>query len=240
MQPPLKNSKYSDLIYLDVRLRGNIVRNTRSKWWTYDLIDSVEYNHQHSMNTLTEHPALLERIAQGDQESMSQLIDCYAGLVWSLVRRKIANTVEAEDLVQEIFTEIWKSAHRYNPDLGSEATFIAVIARRRVIDAIRKITRHAPTVPFDGVYEFSAAAREPALESDSEIASAIQVLQSLSPQRRRVLELSIIRGLSHTQIVETTSMPLGTVKAHIRRGLDEVRTLLNTKESRSSAGEVSR
>lgn len=190
------------------------------------------------MDTLTEHHGLLERIAQGDQDSMSLLIDRYAGLVWSLVRRKIANSVEAEDLVQEIFAEIWKSAHRFNPELGSEATFIAVITRRRVIDVIRKITRHEPTVPFDGALEFSTVSDEPKIDTESEITSAIQVLQSLSPQRRKVIELSIIRGLSHSQIAESTNMPLGSVKAHIRRGLEEVRKLLNQKNSGSSAGEV--
>tara|TARA_R110002073_G_scaffold336260_1_gene531357 strand:+ start:91019 stop:91597 length:579 start_codon:yes stop_codon:yes gene_type:complete len=190
------------------------------------------------MDTLTEHHGLLERIAQGDQDSMSLLIDRYAGLVWSLVRRKLANSVEAEDLVQEIFAEIWKSAHRFNPELGSEATFIAVITRRRVIDVIRKITRHEPTVPFDGALEFSTVSDEPNIDTESEITSAIQVLQSLNPQRRKVIELSIIRGLSHSQIAESTNMPLGSVKAHIRRGLEEVRKLLNQKKSGSSAGEV--
>jgi RNA polymerase sigma-70 factor (ECF subfamily) len=189
------------------------------------------------MNTLTEHPELLDKIASGDQEGMRQLIDCYSGLVWTLVRRKIANTVDAEDLVQEIFTEIWKSAHRYNPDLGSEATFIGVITRRRVIDAIRKKTRQAPSVPFDGVVEFSAESNDPPADSDADTSSAFNVFHSLKPQRRRVLELSIVRGLSHSQIVQATDLPLGTVKAHIRRGLEEVRTLLQAKQS---AGEVPR
>lgn len=190
------------------------------------------------MNTFAEQPALLEQIASGDQESMRLLIDRYTGLVWSLVRRKIANTVDAEDLVQEIFAEIWKSASRYKPDLGSEATFIAVITRRRTIDAIRKTTRHAPSVPFDGAVEFSAATSDSKPESD--VSSTLQVLNSLNPQRRRVLELSIVRGLSHSQIVEATDMPLGTVKAHIRRGLVEIRTLLQAKQSNNTTGEVSR
>lgn len=186
------------------------------------------------MTNLTEQPALLGQIASGDQESMRLLIDRYSGLVWSLVRRKIANTVDAEDLVQEIFAEIWKSAHRFDPELGSEATFIGVIARRRVIDGIRKITRHPPTIPFDGAIEFSASTNDSI--ADTDISSALQILKSLNPQRRRVLELSIIRGLSHSQIVEATDMPLGTVKAHIRRGLEEVRMMLQTKRSDRSVG----
>lgn len=190
------------------------------------------------MNTLTEHPALLEQIASGDRESMRLLIDRYTGLVWSLVRRKISNAVDAEDLVQEIFAEIWKSAHRYNPSLGSEATFISVISRRRIVDAIRKKTRHEAPIPFDGVIEYSAASAQET--PDTEITKTIEILQSLSPQRRGVLELSILRGLSHSQIVEATGMPLGTVKAHIRRGLEEVRSILRQSKVDTSIGEVSR
>ena len=190
------------------------------------------------MNTFTEQPALLDQIAKGDQECMRLLIDQYSGLVWSLVKQKISNSVDAEDLVQDIFAEIWKSASRYNPDMGSEATFIAVIARRRVIDAIRKITRHAPSVPFDGAIEFSATTDDS--ESKTDILSTLQILNSLNPQRRRVLELSIVRGLSHSQIVSATDMPLGTVKAHIRRGLEEIRTTILKQRSSNIAGEDSR
>ncbi len=187
------------------------------------------------MNTFTEQPGLLDKIANGDQEGMRQLIDNYSGLVWSLVRRKIANAVDAEDLVQEIFSDIWKSAHRYNMDMGSEATFIGVITRRRVIDAIRKKTKHAAPVSFDGIVEFSTESNDTSGKCDADISSVLQVLHSLKPQRRRVLELSIVRGLSHAQIVEATDIPLGTVKAHIRRGLGEIRTLLQVNHSTGEA-----
>ena len=178
------------------------------------------------MNTLANHPALLDKIAKGDQDCMRQLIDQYSGLVWSLVRRKISNAVDAEDLVQEIFAEIWKSAHRYSPSLGSEATFIGVITRRRIIDAIRKKTRHAAPTEIDESIEYEASTETSVTERSTEVESALNIFKSLNPTRRRILELSIVRGLSHSQIVEATDLPLGTVKAHIRRGLEEARALL--------------
>lgn len=183
------------------------------------------------MTTFAENTAVLSRIAKGDQAGMRDFIDQYAGLVWSLVRRKIANSSDAEDLVQEIFTEIWKSAHRYNPSLGSEATFVAVITRRRIIDAIRKITRHAPKLPFDGSVEYDAPAPSTTTELPYDLNQALQVMSNLRPDRRGVLELSVIHGRSHAQIVESTGMPLGTVKAHIRRGLEEIRTAIRSQES---------
>lgn len=187
------------------------------------------------MTAFTQEPALLQRIAQGDQDSMRLLIEQYSGLVWSLVRRKISNTGDAEDLVQDIFSEIWRSAHRFNPEAGSEATYVAVITRRRVIDAIRKITRRAPAVPFDGVIEYSSSEPVPGNDaaSEADVSSTLSILRSMAPQRRNVLELSVIQGLSHSQIVEATNMPLGTVKAHIRRGLEEIRNQLKSQSQDS-------
>lgn len=187
------------------------------------------------MTTFAEHPAVLSRIAQGDQAGMRELMDQYTGLVWSLVRRKISNTSDAEDLVQEIFAEIWKSAHRYNPSLGSEATFIAVITRRRIIDAIRKITRHAPELAFDGAVEYDAAAEPESRELPYDLNQAMSIMSTLRPDRRGVLELSIIHGRSHAQIVEATGMPLGTVKAHIRRGLEEIRTAIRSQAAQKAS-----
>lgn len=188
------------------------------------------------LNAYAQQPALLDRIAEGDEESMRQLIDRYTGLVWSLVRRKIGNASDAEDLVQDIFAEIWKSAHRYNSDMGSEDTFVAVITRRRVIDAIRKATRRTPQVPFDGVIEFSAAAESSqTIEENPDVAKAMQLITTLSPERRNVVELSVIHGLSHSQIVEATHLPLGTVKAHIRRGLEMIRSEVRSISSSTSA-----
>jgi len=205
------------------------------------------------MNAFTQQSVILERVAQGDKHAMRELLDQYTGLVWSLVRRKIANADDAEDIVQEVFAEIWKSAHRYKPELGSEATFISVITRRRVIDAIRRITRRrdqgASSVPFDGLAEYSASADgsgladgaiEQAIDTRSELAGVMTLLESLNPQRRSVIELSIIHGLSHSQIVEATELPLGTVKAHIRRGLEEVRAGLRAARKPGDGGEVKR
>lgn len=187
------------------------------------------------MTTFAENTPVLSRIAKGDQSGMRDFIDQYAGLVWSLVRRKIANSSDAEDLVQDIFTEIWKSAHRYNPSLGSEATFVAVITRRRIIDTIRKITRHAPELPFDGSVEYNAPAPSTTNELPYDLKQALQVMSTLRPDRRGVLELSVIHGRSHAQIVESTGMPLGTVKAHIRRGLEEIRTAIRSQESHKNS-----
>ena len=172
---------------------------------------------------------LLKLVAQGDQDAMRSLIKRYSGLVWSLVRRKISAQNDAEDLVQEIFADIWKSAHRYDESAGSEDTFVATITRRRIIDQIRKISRSPGKVSIEAPNAQRAFSEHPgndSLDVSSNAGRVMRVLRSIRPERRQTIELAIVHGLSHTQIAESTGMPLGTVKAHLRRGLDEVRTLL--------------
>ena len=186
-----------------------------------------------------DHTPLLTEVANGDQEAMRTLIKRYSGLVWSLVRRKISSQNDAEDLVQEIFADIWKSAHRYDPSIGSEDTFVAMITRRRIIDQIRRIGRSPTQVTLDAPNAWIACSENEDIERFDTTPNAkrvMRVLRSLRPERRQTIELAVVHGLSHSQIAESTGMPLGTVKAHLRRGLDEVRTLLNPQLSADSKG----
>lgn len=192
--------------------------------------------------TSTVRTPLLALVAEGDQEAMRSLIKRYSGLVWSIVRRKIRSQSDAEDLVQDIFADVWKSAHRYDPSMGSEDTFVATITRRRVIDQIRRIGRTPTHVEIDTPNARTACSEHDDMESLDTTPTArkvMRVLRSLRPERRQTIELAVVHGLSHTQIAESTGMPLGTVKAHLRRGLDEVRTLMEPQLPAGSK-EVSR
>lgn len=179
----------------------------------------------------------LERIAAGDRAAAREMIDRYGGLVWSLARRACPTTEEAEDAVQEVFAEVWKSAGRFNPRVASEPTFIAMIARRRLIDRRRRAARQPLLAPLE---EASAApdrpSTAPSLEWGEDAARAAEALLSLGEQEQRVIRLAIYQGLSHEQIAEATGLPLGTVKTHIRRGLIKVRRALEGTESAQEAG----
>ena len=193
--------------------------------------------------TSNEHTPLLAEVARGDQDAMRTLIKRYSGLVWSLVRRKIRSQTDAEDLVQEIFADVWKSAHRYDASVGSEDTFVAMITRRRIIDQIRRIGRSPDQVTLDAPGADRACSGSDdtidQMDASPNAKRVMRVLRSLRPERRQTIELAVIHGLSHSQIAESTGMPLGTVKAHLRRGLDEVRTLL-TPQLPADSKEVSR
>ena len=90
-------------------------------------------------------PALLDAVAMGDSRAMKQCIEVHGPLVWGIVRRRVKDHFAAEDLVQEIFTEVWKSSGRHDPAIASEGGFISMIARRRAIDWLRRQQRLVPT-----------------------------------------------------------------------------------------------
>jgi RNA polymerase sigma-70 factor (ECF subfamily) len=157
-----------------------------------------------------------------------ECIDRFGGLVWSLARRMAASEADAEDAAQEVFVAIWKSATRYDPAVASEATFVSMIARRRLIDRARVSGRRpkAEALADGGTAPTSPTPPTPRADINDEAARAARALQDLPADQQRVLRLSVYQGLSHDQIAQSTGMPLGTVKTSIRRGLMKVRDLL--------------
>ena len=150
----------------------------------------------------------------------------YAPLVWSLAKKLSRDVNTLEEVVQEIFVEIWRSAGRFDPEKASEGTFIAMIARRRVIDRQRRLTRSETPLELQ---ESSAGAEDAGLEAvdtRDEAGRASAALALLKPEQRRLILMSVVEGLTHEEIATATGLPLGTIKSHIRRGLDRTAQLL--------------
>jgi RNA polymerase sigma-70 factor (ECF subfamily) len=180
---------------------------------------------------LTIETALLPKISNGDETAVADCMNRYGGLVWSLARRACPDHQTAEDAVQDIFVQIWKSADRFNEAIASETTFIAMIARRRLIDMSRKKSWNQARAVGGETNPLGEAtsALEPAeetMELREEAAKASELLKQLPGDQQRVLKLSIYEGLSHSNIAAATGLSLGTVKTHIRRGLIKLREAL--------------
>ncbi|HLL20547.1 MAG TPA: sigma-70 family RNA polymerase sigma factor [Kofleriaceae bacterium] len=163
--------------------------------------------------------SLLARVAGGDATAVREVLAEYGGLVWSIARR--FESGDAEDAVQEIFLDLWKSAARFDPAIASEPAFIAMIARRRLIDRRRTRRRRPETQDLDASIADGATGPDVCAEANE----AARALDQLRPEQRQVLVLSS-QGLSHGEIAAETGMPLGTVKAHARRGLLSIRAAL--------------
>ena len=178
--------------------------------------------------------AILQRIADGDGSAIQDCLDKYGGLVWSIARKMLRNSDDAEDAVQEIFVDIWKNAERFDEAKSSETTFIAMIARRRLIDRIRYSTRRISADSLDDVLlePFTRADKE--MQLSLEAGQAAEAMRVLKPEQQQVLRLSIIQGMSHQEISDATGMPLGTVKTHARRGLLHVREVLGLGDTNIS------
>lgn len=181
---------------------------------------------------MTELPEpLLPRIAAGDERAVDECVDRYQRLVWSLARRLGPRPDELEDAVQEIFVEVWRSADRFDATRGTEATFVATIARRRLIDRRRREQNRPderPLLPDENIPGPDLAEE---IDQRSEAGLAARELLRLDESARRLVVLSVIHGLSHGEIALATATPLGTVKSTIRRSLRRVREALEAREA---------
>jgi RNA polymerase sigma-70 factor (ECF subfamily) len=177
-------------------------------------------------------PPLLPRVAAGERAAIGLCLERYGSLVWSLARRLSPTSADAEDAVQEIFLDLWKSAERFDERTAAEPVFVAMIARRRLIDRRRALGRRPATESMPEHEEPSEdALGDPHAEVCAEVALAARAVDALRPDQRRVLVLSACEGMSHGEIAESLGMPLGTVKAHARRGLLAVREALFGREA---------
>jgi RNA polymerase sigma-70 factor (ECF subfamily) len=168
---------------------------------------------------------LLPRVAAGDERAVRECVARYGALVWSLARRWSPDTSEAEDAAQEIYIDLWRTASRYDPSRMTEAGWVAMLARRRLIDRSRRRERLPALEPIADDLDV-ADDRTPDIDQRWRVEQARAVLDALPPAQRRMLELSLLEGRTHDEIARETATPLGTVKSHIRRGLQRARDLL--------------
>jgi RNA polymerase sigma-70 factor (ECF subfamily) len=163
---------------------------------------------------------LVARIRAGDQQAMSELYDRYAKVVYAVALRVLQDAAGAEDVLQDVFLQLWRNPDAFDASRGSLSAWLAVISRHRAIDRVRK--RRPETDIEDCVI-----AAGPDLRDETERALVIEkvrvVLDQMNPDQRQAMELAFFQGLTHTEIAEKTGEPLGTIKTRIRSGLQQLR-----------------
>jgi len=174
--------------------------------------------------------ALMPRIARGEQPAFAQCVKEYGGLIWGIARRFSPTRADAEDAAQEVFLHLWRNARHFDPSRGSEAVFIATLARRVLINQFRGRPRRPPEIPNDlAPEEAPTQLGPPESETCAEAALAAAALAQLPAEQQRVIGLAVLQGLTHSEIAALTGHPLGTVKTMLRRGLMLVRKRLEER-----------
>ncbi|HLJ89496.1 MAG TPA: sigma-70 family RNA polymerase sigma factor [Candidatus Angelobacter sp.] len=160
--------------------------------------------------------ALIARIRAGDESAMLGIYDRYSGIVYGVALRVLGNTAEAEDVLQEVFLQLWRNPQAFNAERGRLPAWLAVITRNRAIDHLRKRPME------EDVEELSIAVDDDLAETASQRQAADKVrtvLSQLPLAQRQALEFAFFEGMTHTEIAEKTGEPLGTIKTRIRAGL---------------------
>jgi RNA polymerase sigma-70 factor, ECF subfamily len=163
---------------------------------------------------------LLQRVRQGDQRAMAEVFDRYGRAVYSVALRILKDTGHAEDVMQEIFFQIWRNSDSFVQGRGSLGAWLVVVARNRSIDMLR---RRKPVDSVDDVILASPGDIASEVEHSSMMEKVRKVLRDLPAEQQRSMELAFFEGLSHSEIAERTGDPLGTVKTRIRLALITLR-----------------
>jgi len=157
---------------------------------------------------------------------MAELYDRYSSVVYAVALRVLGDTSAAEDVLQEIFMQLWRNPGAFDAGRGNLAPWLAVIARNRAVDALRK---RRPQVDI----EDTVVSVEPDMAAEADrgrIAEKVRaVLKELPPAQRSALEMAYFEGYSHSEIAEKTGEPLGTIKTRIRAGLMQLRKAVEAR-----------
>jgi RNA polymerase sigma-70 factor (ECF subfamily) len=163
---------------------------------------------------------LVARVRAGDQQALAELYDRYSNVVYAVALRVLQDAAAAEDVLQDIFLQLWRNPDSFDASRGSLTAWLAVISRHRSIDRLRK--RRPETDIEDCVI-----AGGPDLRDETERSLIVEkvrgALTAMNPEQREAMELAFFQGLTHTEIAEKTGEPLGTIKTRIRSGLQQLR-----------------
>jgi RNA polymerase sigma-70 factor (ECF subfamily) len=181
-----------------------------------------------TVSVTSEAAELIGRMVRGDRSGLEGLYDRYAQLLFNLVIRVVRNRSDAEEVLQEVFLQAWRSAPRYDPSRGSPEAWLIMMARSRALDAVR-VARRTPDRP-DAEPPPEIAETMPDVAGAVEARALVTVaLQDLTSVQREVLELAFYEGLSQTDIATRTGTPLGTVKTRTRMALERLRQTFTMK-----------
>ena len=170
--------------------------------------------------------ALIDRIVQRDETALEALYDRYAGMLSSVLNRILRDGQAAEEILQDIFFQLWKNASQFDANRGSLAGWLMVIARNRAISQLR---RHNPAAGEELLENTVALpfSLESALAQRQMLEKVKGAMGKLPKEQRAAVELAYFEGMTHSEIAERTGDPLGTVKTRLRTALETLKQVLH-------------
>jgi RNA polymerase sigma-70 factor, ECF subfamily len=176
------------------------------------------------------HAALIREAAAGDQQALASLYDATSRAVYGLLLRILADASTAEEVLLDVYAQVWRQAASYNAERGTPLAWLTTIARSRAIDRLRRgRLEQQRTGPLD-LTTAQIAAAGASVEEDvraRETGAIVRAaLDALAPEQREVIELAYYGGMSHSEIAAARGLPLGTVKTRTRLGMMRLREML--------------
>ena len=168
---------------------------------------------------------LMHRVAAGDEDAVAELYDRFGSLVYKVARQLLPTRAEAEDAVQEVFVRLWQTAERYDPRRAKLVTWVMLIARRHLIDRLRRNAVRGTPATFqpDGVAPGEQRTPEQKPQEDERNGILLQRIAELPQLQRIVIERAYLQGYTLREVSEQLEAPLGTVKSALSRGLARLR-----------------
>ena len=181
--------------------------------------------HSRSKEGQESDPALLSKIKSGDEQALTRLFHRHSKLVFSIAMRVLNDREDAEDVLQEIFMQIWRRPLDLHENQQSIGPLLAVITRNRAVDSLRKrrLTQPVDDLPIASSVDVAASSEHSLL-----LNRVREIASKLPAEQQTALDLAFFQGLTHTEIAATTGTPLGTVKTRIRAAVNLLERTLRT------------
>lgn len=179
---------------------------------------------------------LAARLAAGDDQALAEVYDCLAPVVYGASARVLGDSTAAQDVVQDVFVELWSRPDRYDPAAGTLRSYLSVLARHRAVDLVRSELRRTARQQrhyrlTGGQQPRSACDEVTAAEASGMVRAAVRLLPE---GQRRVVELAYFEGLTYREVAAAAGIPEGTAKSRLRLALAKLETVLDRQLLESS------
>jgi RNA polymerase sigma-70 factor (ECF subfamily) len=177
---------------------------------------------------------LLRRVGEGDRAAFGQLYDRFSGVLFSVAYRVLNDSNAAEDVLQDVFVQIWEKAPLYDPSRGKPMTWAITMTRNKAIDRLRSAQRRnrlqgEVVEEAKSLAQFEDSGSAEAVEAAETGQIVLEALEQLPTDQRVPIEMAFLKSMTQSEIAEALGEPLGTIKARIRRGLLRLRQIVGPR-----------